>query len=60
MVADDVLLPSPDGLPPQAAETRFELSGDTSEGWTCSVCHPAPDGMATLTPHSYSTLDATA
>lgn len=34
--------------------------GDTSEGWTCSVCHPAPEGIATLTPHSHSTLDATA
>ncbi|MGO2958787.1 MAG: hypothetical protein ACTIDN_07085 [Acetobacter sp.] len=34
--------------------------GDTSEGWTCSVCHPAPNGIATITPHSQNTLDATA
>lgn len=24
--------------------------GDTSEGWTCSVCHPAPPTIATVTP----------
>ncbi|MFT8473344.1 hypothetical protein [Acetobacter persici] len=38
-------------------------AGDTSESWTCSVCHPAPDGIATITPQTLFTqnsLDATA
>ncbi len=28
----------------------WRRAGDTSEGWTCSVCHPAPPETATITP----------
>lgn len=28
----------------------WRRAGDTSEGWTCSVCHPAPPDTATITP----------
>lgn len=41
----------------------WRKAGDTSEGWTCSVCHPAPDGIATISPQTLITqnsLDATA
>lgn len=41
----------------------WRKAGDTSEGWTCSVCHPAPEGIVTITPQTLITqnsLDATA
>lgn len=28
----------------------WRRAGDMSEGWTCSVCHPAPPTTATVTP----------
>lgn len=28
----------------------WRRAGDISEGWTCSVCHPAPPAIATITP----------
>lgn len=27
----------------------WRRAGDTTEGWTCSVCHPAPPATATIT-----------
>lgn len=41
----------------------WRKAGDHSEGWVCSVCHPAPDGTAIMTPQTLTTLmtlDATA
>lgn len=41
----------------------WRKAGDASEGWTCSVCHPAPEGIVTITPQTLITqnsLDATA
>ncbi|MPQ73631.1 hypothetical protein [Acetobacter senegalensis] len=41
----------------------WRKAGDTSEGWTCSVCHPPPEGIVTTPPQTLITqnsLDATA
>lgn len=41
----------------------WRKADDTSEGWTCSVCHPAPEGIVTITPQNLiiqNSLDATA
>lgn len=38
----------------------WRRAGDTTEGWTCSVCHPAPEGIATITPQAMDGLAATA
>ncbi|GBQ61120.1 hypothetical protein AA0313_2606 [Acetobacter indonesiensis NRIC 0313] len=38
----------------------WRRAGDTSEGWTCSVCHPAPPDTATITPQTMDGLAATA